>query len=644
MSDQPRASTRPSDEPGGEVATARDRTAPVSSVLKRLLVGRPIATAEQEHQRLPKIIALSTFSSDPISSTAYATEEILFVTAVGGSSLALGLSKLIPMSIAVAILLTMVVASYRQTLFAYPSGGGSYIVSRENLGEYPSLVAGASLLVDYVLTVAVSISAGVAAIISLPSFRHLAEHRVILCLVFIGVLTLANLRGLKESGRLFAAPTYIYVLTLATLIIVGLVRSYLGDVDTVPFDVERFEGLRQTGGSLGLFLILRGFSSGAVALTGVEAISNGVPAFRRPESRNAAITMTVMGSLLGSLFVGVSVLAHRLQPYPSHEETVISQMGRVVFGDDNPIYVVLQFATAAILILAANTAYADFPRLSSIIARDGYLPRQFANRGDRLVFSNGILFLAGASAALIVAFGGLTNALIPLYAVGVFTSFTLSQAGMVRHHQREREEGWRRGLTINAVGACATLVVLLIVGVTKFAVGAWVPIVVIPLIIAFFKGVKRHYVRIGAALATPTDWRPPRMTHTVVVLVGSVHYGVLQALAYAKSLAPNRLLAVSVVSEEEEQERLEHQWEEYHIDVPLEFVYSPYRELTRPVLNFLDDIEDRWENDIIAVLIPEFVVTRWWEQLFHNQSALLLKGRLLFRRGTIVISVPYHVE
>jgi amino acid transporter len=621
----------------------REGTPPVYSVVKRLLVGRPLATAEQDHQRLPKFIALSTFSSDAISSTAYATEEILFVTAVGGSSLALGLSKLIPLSVAVAVLLTIVVVSYRQTLFAYPSGGGSYIVSRENLGEYPSLVAGASLLVDYVLTVAVSISAGVAAVVSLPTFRHLAAHRVGLCLGFIGLLTVANLRGLKESGRIFATPTYLYVLSLGALVGYGLIRSYLGDVDPVPFDADAFEGVRQTGGTLGLFLILRGFSSGAVALTGVEAISNGVPAFRRPESRNAAITMTTMGSLLGSLFIGVSVLAHRLQPFPSHEETVISQMGRAVFGDAHPIYIVLQFATAAILILAANTAYADFPRLTSIIARDGYLPRQFANRGDRLVFSNGILFLAGASIALIVAFGGITNALIPLYAVGVFTSFTLSQAGMVRHHQRLREEGWRKGLAVNAVGACATLVVLLIVGVTKFAVGAWVPIVVIPVIIAFFKFVKGHYGRVGAALAAPTDWRSGRMNHTVVVLVGSVHRGVLQALTYAKSLAPNRLFAVSVVTDEEEQERLERQWAEYHIDVPLEFVHSPYRELTKPVLKFLDDIDERWENDVITVLIPEFVVTRWWEHLFHNQSALLLKGRLLFRPGTVVTSVPYHV-
>jgi amino acid transporter len=611
--------------------------------LKRLLVGRPLSAAEEEHQRLPKAIALSTFSSDAISSTAYATEEILFVTAVGASSLTLGLSKLIPMSVAVVILLTIVVVSYRQTLFAYPSGGGSYIVSRENLGEYPSLVAGASLLVDYVLTVAVSISAGAAAIISLPAFRGLAEHRVALCLTFITLLTAANLRGLKESGRMFAAPTYLYIGTLAALVAVGLGRSFFGDVGRVPFDPGAFAGSRQAGGTLGLFLLLRGFSSGAVALTGVEAISNGVPAFRRPESRNAAATMSVMAGLLGSLFLGVSILAQRLQPYPSHDETVISQMGRLIFGPHNAIYVVLQVATAGILVLAANTAYADFPRLSSIMARDGYLPRQLSNRGDRLVFSNGIVFLAAASAGLIAAFGGVTNALIPLYAVGVFTSFTLSQTGMVGHHRRERGDGWRRGLVINAVGACATLVVLLIVAVTKFAVGAWLPIVVIPVLIGLFKSLARHYATVGRALAVPADWRPRRLDHTVVVLVGGVHRGVLDALDYARSLTPDRLLAMSVISEADEQARIEAQWARWGIDVPLEFVPAPYRDLTRPILRHLDAIDDRWASDVVTVVIPEFVVTRWWEHFVHNQSALLLKGRLLFRKGTVVTSVPYHI-
>jgi amino acid transporter len=613
------------------------------AILKRLLVGRPLATIEQEHQRIPKTIGLAVFSSDAISSTAYATEEILFVTAVGASSLALGLDTLVPIGIAVAILLTIVCTSYRQTIFAYPSGGGSYIVSRENLGEMPSLIAGGSLLVDYILTVAVSISAGVAAIISIPAFQGLATHRVELGLALIAFIALANLRGIKESGRLFAAPTYIYIVTLGALIAFGLIRSYFGDIGHVPFDPKAFEGTREAGGTLGLFLILKGFSSGAVALTGVEAISNGVPAFRRPESKNAATTLVAMGTILGTLFFGTALLASRLHPYPSHDETVISQLGRAVFGD-GPIYVVLQFATAAILTLAANTAYADFPRLSSIIARDGYLPRQLANRGDRLVFSNGILVLSGMAALLLIAFGGITNALIPLYAVGVFTSFTLSQTGMVVHHLRLREPSWQRNTVINAVGAVATGIVTLIVAITKFTGGAWVPIIVIPAIVLLFKGIHRHYQRVRKQLTIPPDYRPPPMNHTVVVLVGGMHRGVLDALAYAKSLNPTRVVAVTVVSDEEEQERIERVWAERNIDVPLEIVYDPYREVSRPILRYIDEIDARWDNDIVTVIIPEFVVDHWWGHLLHNQTALLLKGRLLFRKGTVVTSLPYHLH
>src|SRR3954453_10733087 len=425
-------------------------------VLKRLFVGRPLATTQMEEQRLPKTIALAVFSSDALSSTAYATEEILFVTALGASSLALGLSKLVPIAIVVCILLTIVIVSYRQVIFAYPNGGGAYVVSKENIGEYAGLIAGASLMVDYVLTVAVSISAGVAAIVSIPAFSSLRDQRVPLGVALIVLITLLNMRGVKESGRIFAIPTYVYMVVLGALITVGLAQSFLGDGTTVPFDPKAFDGSLQGGGSLGIFLLLKGFSSGAVALTGVEAISNGVPAFRRPESKNAAATLVWMGVLLGTLFFGISVLAHRLHPYPSHDQTVIAQLGLAVFGN-GPVFVLLQFATAAILTLAANTAYADFPRLSSIIARDGYLPRQLANRGDRLVFSNGIIVLAAAAGGLLVAFNGLTNALIPLYAVGVFTSFTLSQWGMVRHHLRLHEAGWRRSTVLNAVGAVATL-------------------------------------------------------------------------------------------------------------------------------------------------------------------------------------------
>jgi len=616
----------------------------MSSVFKRLVVGRPIASDQQENLRLRKLIALPTFSSDAISSTAYATEEILFVVALGGSSLALGLSKLVPISLVVGVLLTIVVVSYRQTIFAYPSGGGSYIVSRENLGKGPSLVAGASLLVDYVLTVSVSISAGVAAIISLPAFRGLESKRVLVGLVLIAMITLANLRGMKESGSLFAVPIYIYIFSLIGLIGFGMFRTWFGDIDTIPFDPAKSDAARQVGGSLGLILLLRGFSSGAVALTGVEAISNGVPAFRKPEAKNAAMTMTMMGIILGTLFFGVSVLAHHLQPFPSHDETVISQMGNAVFGG-GPIYVILQFATAAILTLAANTAYAGFPLLSSMIARDGYLPRQLAGRGDRLVYSNGIIILAVMASALLIAFGGITNALIPLYAVGVFTAFTLSQAGMVQHHRRLKGPSWKRGIVINGVGALSTFIVLLIVASTKFTQGAWLPIVVVPAIIALFLAIKRHYDRISTMLAVKAaPVRPEAINHTVIVLVGRVHRGVLKALSYARSLRPQHLVAVYVSFDDEDRLKLENQWKDMDIDIPLEIIPSPYRELVGPVEAYIDELDQRWDNDTVTVVIPEFVVGKWYEQLLHNQSALMLKAKLLFREGTVVTSVPYHLN
>ena len=613
------------------------------SVVKRVLVGRPLATTEQEHQRLTKRIALAVFSSDAISSTAYATEEILFVVALGASSLALGLDSLIPISIGVAVLIAIVVTSYRQTIFAYPQGGGSYVVSRENLGENASLVAGAAILVDYILTVAVSISAGVAAIVSIPAFRDLADQRVAIGLGLILLISIANLRGIKESGRVFAVPTYFYIVMVVALVVYGLYESFTGQISQVPYDPAASEAAREAGGTLTLFLLLRGFSSGAVALTGIEAISDGVPAFRRPEAKNAANTLVLMAVILATLFFGVSLLANRLAPYPSHEQTVFSQMGLQVFGD-GPVYLMLQIATAGILTLAANTAYADFPRLSSIIARDGFLPRQFANRGDRLVFSNGVLVLGGAAALLIVAFGGVTTALIPLYAVGVFLSFTLSQWGMVQFHRRHALPGFKRRMAVSGLGAFTTGVVLLIVAITKFVKGAWVPLVVIPAIILLFKAIHSHYKSVARGLAVTPDFKVRKMNHTVVVLVGSVHKGVLEALAYAKSLRPNRLMALSVVSDEEEQAKIEGIWEEFRMDVPLEILYSPYRELSRPVLRYVDELDAQRDNDIVTIVIPEFVVGSWWGQLLHNQSALVLKGRLLFRKNTVVTSVPYHVD
>jgi hypothetical protein len=430
---------------------------------------------------------------------------------------------------------------------------------------------------------------------------------------------------------------------LAVLIVYGLARSLSGDIGPVPFNAELFDGTNEFGGTLTLFVLLKGFSSGAVALTGVEAISNGVPAFRRPEPKNAAATLVWMGVLLGTLFLGISVLAHRLQPYPSHERTVIAQLGLQVFGN-GAAFVLLQFATAAILTLAANTAYNGFPSLASIIAKDGYLPRQLANRGDRLVFSNGIIGLAAAAAVLLVAFGGLTNALIPLYAVGVFTSFTLSQFGMVRHHLRLRQVGWRRSTVLNAVGAVATFAVLMIVAVTKFTSGAWLPIVVIPLIVVVFRSIKRHYERVASALRVPPDWRPPAKKHTVVVLAHQIDAGVLDALAYARSIAPDHLLAVTVVGDVEEAEVIEKQWANHDVTVPLEVVHAPARDFTNATLHFVDELERRWAGTIVTVLIPEFFVEHWWEHLLHNQSALILKGRLLFRKNTAVTSIPYRVD
>ena len=626
------------------------------SALKRLVVGPPLASSDEHQTRLGRPTALTVFASDAISSTAYATEEILLVL-VPVAGLA-ALNDLVPISIVVAVLLLIVITSYRQTIHAYPSGGGSYVVSRENLGPNASLVAGASLLVDYVLTVAVSVSAGIAAMTS--AFPTLRPYRVELCLLGLLLIMFANLRGTKESGRLFAPPVYTYVVSLAILIIYGLYRVYVGNLPAIAPNADALAEIARSHGtgfgddnlplfaSVSVFILLRAFSSGAVALTGVEAISNGVPAFKKPESKNAASTLVAMGLILGTFFMGISVLASRLKPTvlePASQDyqTLLSLMARYVYGGTTPLYYILQFSTFAILVLAANTAFADFPRVSSIIASDGYLPRQLANRGDRLVFSNGIVVLSLVAAGLIIAFGGDTSALIPLYAVGVFTGFTLSQAGMVIHHRTVKEKGWRRNQIINAVGSVATFIVLLVVVISKFTIGAWIPAVLIPIVVVVFKSIHRHYVRVTAAIRAPEGYRSKRHRHTVIVLVGNVHRGVLDAITYARSLAPDRLLALSVVHTDEQQEALQDQWEQFDIPVELRTVYSPYRELSGPVLGFIDDLDREWPDDIVTVVIPEFVLSHWWEQLLHNQSALVLRSRLRMRPNTVVTAVPIHV-
>jgi amino acid transporter len=614
------------------------------AILKRVFIGIPIASTEEHHQRLSKKVALPVFASDAISSTAYATEEILIVLLVlaGGGAAAFG--YLVPISIGVVVLLTIVVSSYRQTIHAYPGGGGSYVVSRENLGVYPSLVAGGSLLVDYILTVAVSVAGGVAAIVS--AFNDLRPYRVQLAVAFVVLMALANLRGVRESGALFAPPTYFYIFSLVTLIVVGLYRVFVEGLGPIPHSGEVQQDLLTATGPITLFFVLKAFSSGAVALTGIEAVADGVQAFRKPEPRNAAFTLMAMATILGTSFFGLSVLASHLEPVKSEEiaNTVLAQMAEHVYGGRNVFFFATQFATFAILILAANTAFADYPRLSSFIARDGFLPRQFQNRGDRLVFSNGILALALAAAVLIVVFGGEVNALIPLYAVGVFTGFTLSQTGMCVRHYRLRERRWKLHLATNAVGAMTTAFVAGIVIVTKFTDGAWIPAAIIPTQVLGFKLIQRHYERVKKTTSVTPGYKARRQTHCVVVLVAGINKGTLHALTYARSLAPDRLISVSVVGTPEEQERLSREWEEFKVPVELHTIYSPYRALTGPVLSYLDELHEEHPDDIQTVVIPETVVSGWFAQPLHNQSALALKARLLFRPNTVVTSVPVLVE
>jgi len=609
---------------------------------KRRLVGQPLATEDEQHQRLGIPTALAVFASDAISSTAYASQEILIVL-IPVAGLSIALNQLIPISVIVMVLLVLVITSYRQTIFAYPGGGGSYVVSRENLGETPSLVAGASLLVDYILTVAVSVSAGVAAITS--AFPALRPERVEICLGFIAIMTVANLRGLKESGRLFAGPTYVYIIALGALISFGLFRLATGSLEPLAPNTEALNEL--TGGNeltgLTVLIFLRAFSSGAVALTGVEAISNGVPAFKKPESKHAAATLLMMGTILATFFFGISVLASRLRPTPNESETLLSIMGREVFNGETLPYYILQFSTFAILILAANTAFADFPRVTSILAQDGFLPAQLKNRGDRLVFSNGILALAAVASLLIVVFSGDTSKLIPLYAVGVFAGFTLSQMGMVRHHQRLREPSWKRGVVVNAIGAIATFVVLIVVVVSKFAIGAWIPVVLIPIIVYVFRRIKRHYDEVRKALRVEPGDYVPRHSHTVVILVGSVNLGVLKAVAYARSMRPDRLVAISVVTSAEEETAVVDAWEKFELPVELRTIFSPFRDLTGPVTQLIDELDDERPDDVVTVVIPEFVVEHWWDQALHNQSAMMIKNKLRQRPNTAILSVPIQI-
>lgn len=614
---------------------------PVTRV-KRLLVGRPLATERLEHERLSKKTALAVLSSDAISSVAYATEQILFVLAVLGTA---ALSYVVPISVVIVGLLVLVGLSYRQTIFAYPNGGGSYTVASENLGVMPGLIAAAALLTDYIMTVAVSISSGIAAITS--AYPALAHRTVLLCALAIFLLMVVNLRGVRESGAAFSVPTYVFIAMMLALIAWGVYGVATGrDLAPAPAfvrvdPVSARQHLTAPVGFALFYLLLRGFAEGCSAMTGTEAISNGIAAFKQPTQRNAAITLTWMVTLLAVFFLGVSWLAEHYHVLPSPTQTVLSQLSRHIFGG-GILYYLMQYATFAVLVLAANTAFADFPRLSSILANERFLPRQLAARGDRLAFSNGIVILAVVALLIVMLFRGDTNALVPLYAVGVFICFTLSQAGMVVHWLRVRGEGWRWRAALNGAGAVATAIVSVIQIWTKFLHGAWIIVLIIPLIILMLRGIHQHYLRFMAEVRF--DGRSPitPLHHTVIVPVAGITKAVAGALAYATAISDD-VRAVAVDVEPAHTARLQQDWDAWDIGVPLVVLQSPYRSVLRPLVDYVDTVRREEPGELVTVVVPEIVPRRWWEHLLHNKTAFYIRTALLFRPNVVVTSVPFHL-
>ncbi|MBR8839271.1 MAG: APC family permease [Stigonema ocellatum SAG 48.90 = DSM 106950] len=609
------------------------------SRIKQFLLGRTLPTSANHEERLSNAAALAVLSSDALSSVAYATEEILKVLVLAGSAV---LGNSIWIALAIALLLLIITLSYQQTIRAYPSGGGAYIVAHENLGIYPGLVAAAALMIDYVLTVTVSIASGVDNLTSIPMLQRLQHFKVELCLIFIILIMLANLRGVRESGRIFMIPTYAFIVSVFLMLGVGFYNQATGQIHANPPVIQAAE-------PLGLLLILRAFSQGCTALTGVEAISNGVPAFKPPEWKNARLTMLYMGLILGSMFLGITHFANVYHIVPNEHETVISQLSHNILGN-GPSYNFIQIATLLILLLAANTSYADFPRLSSLLARDGFLPRQLALLGERLVYSNGIVLLSLFGAVLIVVFKGSVDRLISLYAVGVFTSFTLSQAGMVRHWFKEHSSGWHARAFMNALGAITTAVVLLVILQTKFLAGAWIVAVAIPLIVSIFLAIRRYYHHLGERLSVegipPRDYtprpKPEVVTHPAVVIVGQLNLGTVEALDYARTIA-DEIVAVHVDLGYTDQEKLQEQWRKLESDIPLEIIDSPYRALIEPILNFISDFEARHPSVFTTIIIPAFVPHHWWESFLHNQTAVFLKTALRAQKSRVVTTVRYYL-
>jgi amino acid transporter len=630
-------------------------------VSKRLLVGRPVQSDRLGHTLLPKKIALPVFASDALSSVAYATEQILIVLSVGGLAF-FGYTPWV--ALGVGLLMLVVVASYRQNVHAYPSGGGDYEVATTNLGPKVGMTVASALMVDYTLTVAVSVSSGVANLAS--AFPALDRHLTIIAVAVVAIIAVLNLRGVRESGTAFAIPTYCFVATVTLLIVWGATKLALGDHLHAVSAAYRIKNARDFTGFALVFLVLRAFSSGCTALTGVEAISNGVPAFKKPKSKNAATTLALLGGIAVAMFAGITALAliahvHAAAqpsdlaglPAGTIPPTVIAQVGQAVFGASSPFFYVLQLFTALILVLAANTAFNGFPVLASILARDGFLPRQLRTRGDRLAYSNGILLLSGFAIVLIIAFNASPTRLIQLYIVGVFVSFVCSQTGMIRHWNRNLRgvtdtrvrRQMMRSRAINTVGACVTAVVLVIVVVSKFAEGAWIAVAAMVVIWMTMRGIQQHYQAVALEL-TPAPGVPVTLpsSNVSIVLVSKLHLPTLRALAYARATRPARLEAITIDVDEGETARLRQEWEAAGIPVPLTVISSPYRDITQPVVAYVKRLRLESPRDIVTVFIPEYVLGHWWEQLLHNQSALRLKARLINLRGVVVASVPYQLR
>jgi amino acid transporter len=602
--------------------------------LKKFLIGKPIPTAREKHERLSKVMGLAIFSSDALSSVAYGTEEILLALFLAGTAL---VNFTLPVAMAITLLIAIVAVSYYQIIHAYPTGGGAYIVAKENLGINTGLVAGAALMIDYVMTVAVSITAGIAAITS--AFPFLFEHKVALAVISILIIMIANLRGVRESGKIFTFPSYLFIFCILLMISVGFFKA-----PSTPLDLPR-PGSAEVGllGIAQWFIVLRAFASGCATLTGIEAMANGVRAFKPPESKNTGITLIWLAIILGSMFMGISFLAHQFAIVPTPDETVLSKLARIVFGNGF-FYYITQFATSLILILAVNTSFAGFPRLASNMASDRFLPRQFTNLGDKLVYSNGIIILGSIASLLVILFGGYTHALIPLYAIGVFLSFSLSQTGMVRHWWRTREAGWVRAMIINAIGAVTTTIVLIVVAVSKFSQGAWMVLIAIPAIVIISRKIYTHYVTTGEQLAVLEEENGGDFKyHSVIIPVSGIHKAVLGAVKYGKVLS-NDVKAIYVCADRAKAEKMQEDWDKYGSGVPLVILESPYRSVLEPVLKYIDDEKEKHKDGVITVVLPEFVPSKWWHYLLHNQTALLIKGYLLFKKGVVSTSVPLRLK